>query len=452
MSVDLFGNLDPEPPQRGGSLSDASNPQAPLAVRLRPRNLDEIVGQQHLLAPGSPLRRLADGQPMSVFLWGPPGVGKTTIASVVSQATQRRFVELSAVTAGVKEVRAEIEEARRQLARGRATVLFVDEVHRFSRAQQDVLLPAVENRLVTLIAATTENPSFSVISPLLSRSLLLRLQPLTTDDLIVLLERALSDERGLRTTAGEQLTLAADARDMIIRLAGGDARRALTYLEESAAATDALGRTEIDQAAVESSADRAAVRYDKDGDQHYDVISAFIKSIRGSDVDAALHYLARMLEAGEDARFIARRLMISASEDIGMAASGVLQTCVAAAQAVQLLGMPEARITLAHATVAAATAPKSNASYMALNKAIADVREGKGTGVPAHLRDAHYSGAKKLGHGEGYRYPHDFEHGVVAQTYLPEDLESARYYEPTGNGQEAMIADRVELLRGLLGR
>ena len=452
MSVDLFGNLDPEPPQRGGSLSDASNPQAPLAVRLRPRNLDEIVGQQHLLAPGSPLRRLADGQPMSVFLWGPPGVGKTTIASVVSQATQRRFVELSAVTAGVKEVRAEIEEARRQLARGRATVLFVDEVHRFSKAQQDVLLPAVENRLVTLIAATTENPSFSVISPLLSRSLLLRLQPLTTDDLIALLERALSDERGLRTTAGEQLTLADDARDMIIRLAGGDARRALTYLEESAAATDAVGRTEIDQAAVESSADRAAVRYDKDGDQHYDVISAFIKSIRGSDVDAALHYLARMLEAGEDARFIARRLMISASEDIGMAASGVLQTCVAAAQAVQLLGMPEARITLAHATVAAATAPKSNASYMALNKAIADVREGKGTGVPAHLRDAHYSGAKKLGHGEGYRYPHDFEHGVVAQTYLPEDLESARYYEPTGNGQEAMIADRVELLRGLLGR
>ncbi len=452
MSVDLFGNLDPEPPQRGGSLSDASNPQAPLAVRLRPRNLDEIVGQQHLLAPGSPLRRLADGQPMSVFLWGPPGVGKTTIASVVSQATQRRFVELSAVTAGVKEVRAEIEEARRQLARGRATVLFVDEVHRFSKAQQDVLLPAVENRLVTLIAATTENPSFSVISPLLSRSLLLRLQPLTTDDLIALLERALSDERGLRTRAGEQLTLAADARDMIIRLAGGDARRALTSLEESAAATDALGRTEIDQAAVESSADRAAVRYDKDGDQHYDVISAFIKSIRGSDVDAALHYLARMLEAGEDARFIARRLMISASEDIGMAASGVLQTCVAAAQAVQLLGMPEARITLAHATVAAATAPKSNASYMALNKAIADVREGKGTGVPAHLRDAHYSGAKKLGHGEGYRYPHDFEHGVVAQTYLPEDLESARYYEPTGNGQEAMIADRVELLRGLLGR
>ena len=450
MSVDLFGNLDPEPPQRGGSLSDASNPQAPLAVRLRPRNLDEIVGQQHLLAPGSPLRRLADGQPMSVFLWGPPGVGKTTIASVVSQATQRRFVELSAVTAGVKEVRAEIEEARRQLARGRATVLFVDEVHRFSKAQQDVLLPAVENRLVTLIAATTENPSFSVISPLLSRSLLLRLQPLTTEDLVALVDRALEDERGLRTAAGERYSLDDDARDQMLRLAGGDARRVLTYLEESAAAAEARGTSTIDQAAVESSADRAAVRYDRDGDQHYDVISAFIKSIRGSDVDAALHYLARMLEAGEDPRFIARRLMISASEDIGMAASGVLQTCVAAAQAVQLLGMPEARITLAHATVAAATAPKSNAAYMGLNEATADLRAGKGGLVPPHLRDAHYSGAAKLGHGEGYKYPHDYPHGVVAQTYLPEDLLGARYYQPTENGQEAVISERVAALRQLL--
>ena len=450
MSFDLFGNLDPEPPQRGGSLSDATNPQAPLAVRLRPRSLDEIVGQQHLLAPGSPLRRLADGQPMSVFLWGPPGVGKTTIASVVSQATQRRFVELSAVTAGVKEVRAELEEARRQLARGRDTVLFVDEVHRFSKAQQDVLLPAVENRLVTLIAATTENPSFSVISPLLSRSLLLRLQPLTTDDLRALLERALADERGLRTPAGDLFTLDGDAADMILRLAGGDARRALTYLEESAAATAAVGGTAIDAKAVESSADRAAVRYDKDGDQHYDIISAFIKSVRGSDVDAALHYLARMLEAGEDPRFIARRLMISASEDVGMAASNVLPICVAAAQAVQLLGMPEARITLAHATVAAATAPKSNAAYVALDKAIADIREGKGTGVPAQLRDAHYAGAEKLGHGKGYKYPHDYPHSVVAQTYLPDDLVGTRYYRPTDNGQEALIGERVTALRQLM--
>ena len=452
MSFDLFGNPDPTPEARGGSLSDATNPQAPLAVRLRPRTLDEIVGQQHLLAPGSPLRRLADGQPMSVFLWGPPGVGKTTIASVVSQATKRRFVELSAVTAGVKEVRAELEGARRELARGQATVLFVDEVHRFSKAQQDVLLPAVENRLVTLIAATTENPSFSVISPLLSRSLLLRLKPLTDEDLSNLLDRALTDERGLRTRDGAEFALDDDARALIIRLSGGDARRSLTYLEESAASADALGQPNIDQAAVESSADRAAVRYDKDGDQHYDVISAFIKSIRGSDVDAALHYLARMLEAGEDPRFIARRLMISASEDIGMAASGVLQTCVAAAQAVQLLGMPEARLTLAHATVAAATAPKSNAAYVAINEAVADVRAGKGGLVPAHLRDAHYAGAEKLGHGKGYKYSHDHPHGVAAQVYLPDDLVDAQYYRPTDHGQEAAIAERVTALRRLLGK
>ncbi|GAA4902644.1 replication-associated recombination protein A [Tessaracoccus lubricantis] len=451
MSYDLFGNPDPTPSQRGGSLSGASNPEAPLAVRLRPRNLDEIVGQQHLLKAGSPLRRLADGQPMSVFLWGPPGVGKTTIASVVSQATNRRFVELSAVTAGVKEVRAELDEARRELARGCGTVLFVDEVHRFSKAQQDVLLPAVENRLVTLIAATTENPSFSVISPLLSRSLLLRLQPLTNDDLSVLLDRALTDERGVARSTGELFELADDARDLILRLAGGDARRALTYLEESAAAADAKGEGVITLASVESSADRAAVRYDKDGDQHYDVISAFIKSIRGSDVDAALHYLARMLEAGEDPRFIARRLMISASEDIGMAASGVLQTCVAAAQAVQLLGMPEARITLAHATVAAATAPKSNAAYLAINAAIADVRSGKGGLVPPHLRDAHYAGAEKLGHGKGYKYAHDYPHGVAPQVYLPDDLVGTEYYRPTGHGQEAAIAERLAALRALLG-
>ncbi|MDF1490290.1 replication-associated recombination protein A [Tessaracoccus caeni] len=449
MSFDLFGNPDPTPTQ-GGSLADAVNPQAPLAVRMRPRTIEEIVGQQQLLKPGSPLRRLAEGQPMSVFLWGPPGVGKTTIASVVSRATKRRFVELSAVTAGVKEVRAEIDMARRELARGNATVLFVDEVHRFSKAQQDVLLPAVENRLVTLIAATTENPSFSVISPLLSRSLLLRLQPLTEDDLVGLLHRALTDERGLRTTEQGLYTLADDARESIIRLSGGDARRALTYLEESAAAATAKGQETIDLAAVESSADRAAVRYDRAGDQHYDVISAFIKSIRGSDVDAALHYLARMLEAGEDPRFIARRLMISASEDIGMAASGVLQTCVAAAQAVQLLGMPEAQITLAHATVAAASAPKSNAAYMGLAAASQDIRAGKGGAVPAHLRDAHYAGAKKLGHGDGYKYPHDYPHGIVAQEYLPEDLRGAEYYQPTDHGAEAQIAERMAAIRRTL--
>ena len=344
MSTDLFGNPDPRdqptPATTGGSL-DAVNPDAPLAVRLRPRTVEEIVGQQHLLTPGSPLRRLAEGTAaMSVFLWGPPGVGKTTIASVVSHSTNRRFVEISAVTAGVKDVRRELDVARRELVNGRPTVLFVDEVHRFSKAQQDVLLPAVENRIVTLIAATTENPSFSVISPLLSRSLLLTLKPLSTEDISRLIDRALNDERGLRTPDGGGYTLAEDARADLLQLSGGDARRVLTYLEESAAGADSAHTTTITSELLTTAVDRAAVRYDKGGDQHYDVISAFIKSVRGSDVDAALHYLARMIEAGEDPRFIARRLVILASEDIGMAAPSVLQTCVAAAQAVQLIGMP----------------------------------------------------------------------------------------------------------------
>ncbi len=447
MSVDLFGNPIDEPRGKAlGSLGDARGDVAPLAVRMRPRTLDEIVGQQHLLTPGSPLRRLVAGQPMSVFLWGPPGVGKTTLASIVSRASGARFVEVSAVTAGVKELRAELDNARRELERGGSTVLFIDEVHRFSKTQQDVLLPAVENRIVTLIAATTENPSFSVISPLLSRSLLLRLKPLTDEDIAALVDRAATDERGLGGNPG----LEEAARTELVRLAGGDARRALTYLEEAAASAEAQGTATITTDILSGAVDRATLRYDRDGDQHYDVISAFIKSIRGSDVDAALHYLARMLEAGEDPRFIARRLMISASEDIGMAASSVLQTCVAAAQAVQLLGMPEARITLAHATVAAATAPKSNAAYLALEKAIADVRGGKVGQVPAHLRDAHYAGAKDLGHGEGYKYPHDYVHAVVAQTYLPEELLGSQYYQPTDHGQEAAIAERVAALRDLL--
>ncbi len=455
--TDLFGNPDPQQAlqaaaRTGGSLSGAGHDAVPLAVRLRPRTLDEIVGQQHLLGPGSPLRRLAEGQPMSVFLWGPPGVGKTTIASVVSQATNRRFVELSGVTAGVKEVRAELDTARRELARGVGTVLFVDEVHRFNKAQQDVLLPAVENRLVTLIAATTENPSFSVISPLLSRSLLLTLKPLTEEDVNALLDRALSDERGLRTPEGDVHPLDADARATIVRLAGGDARRSLTYLEEAAASASALGSATITPEAVELAVDRAALRYDRDGDQHYDVISAFIKSIRGSDVDAALHYLARMLEGGEDPRFIARRLIISASEDIGMAAPSVLQTCVAAAQAVQLIGLPEGRLTLAHATIACATAPKSNAVISAIGAAQADVAAGKGGPVPPHLRDAHYPGAKQHGHGKGYKYAHDYPHGVAAQQYLPDDLAERRYYEPTQHGNEAQISERLEAIRSLLGR
>lgn len=448
MSEDLFGNVTPVETSIS-SLADGDNAQAPLAVRMRPRSLDEIVGQKHLLAPGSPLRRLAEGTgAMSVFLWGPPGVGKTTIASVVANATEGRFVEISAVSAGVKQVRQEIETAKRELAHGKTTVLFVDEVHRFNKAQQDVLLPAVENRLVTLVAATTENPSFSIISPLLSRSLLLTLEPLSAEDISLLLDRALRDERGL----GGKFELDEQARESIIQLAGGDARRSLTYLEEAARGAEAKGQKVIDTEVLEQSVDRAAVRYDRDGDQHYDVISAFIKSVRGSDVDAALHYLARMIEAGEDPRFIARRLVILASEDIGMAAPSVLQTCVAAAQAVQLIGMPEARLNLAQATIAAATAPKSNAVIAAIDAAQADVREGKIGQVPAHLRDAHYATAKNYGHGRGYKYAHDFPHNVASQQYLPDELADARYYKPSENGNEAQICERLQTLRKLLGR
>ena len=453
VSEDLFGTVMPaaELPGRGGSLGDAASPDAPLAVRMRPRTLDEIVGQRQLLAPGSPLRRLAEGTAsMSVFLWGPPGVGKTTIASVVSHATNRRFVEISAVTAGVKDVRRELDTARAELAHGRPTVLFVDEVHRFSRAQQDVLLPAVENRIVTRIAATTENPSFSVIPPLLSRSLLLTLEPLSPEDINELVDRALADERGLRTPDGGPYTITDTARADLLRLSGGDARRVLTYLEEAAAGATAGESAEISSAVLAASVDRAAVRYDRDGDQHYDVISAFIKSVRGSDPDAALHWLARMIEAGEDPRFIARRLIVLASEDIGMAAPSVLQTAVVAAQAVQLIGMPEARINLAQATIAAATAPKSNAVIVAIDRALADVRAGRVGPVPAHLRDAHYAAAADHGHGVGYRYAHDWPHAVVPQQYLPDELVGTHYYEPTDHGNEEAIAARLETIRRLL--
>jgi putative ATPase len=426
---------------------------SPLAVRMRPRTLDEVVGQQHLLRPGSPLRRLVGegaGGPAgasSVILWGPPGTGKTTLAYVVSQATEKRFVELSAITAGVKEVRAVIESAKQQSGMyGRDTVLFLDEIHRFSKAQQDSLLPAVENRWVTLIAATTENPYFSIISPLLSRSLLLTLEPLTDEDLRALLRRAVSDERGL---AGA-VTLPEDTEAHLLRIAGGDARRALTALEAGAGSAMAKGEDEITLVTLEETVDRAAVKYDRDGDQHYDVASALIKSIRGSDVDAALHYLARMIEAGEDPRFIARRLMISASEDIGLADPTALPTAVAAAQAVALIGFPEAALTLSHATIALALAPKSNSATTAIGAALADVRAGKAGPVPPHLRDGHYKGAAKLGHAQGYVYPHDVPEGIAAQQYAPDAIHGARYYRPTRHGAEARYADVAEWARGRL--
>ncbi len=424
------------------------DPHAPLAVRMRPRTLDEVVGQTHLLGPGAPLRRLVEGgSPSSMLLYGPPGTGKTTLATLVAGATGRRFAQLSALSAGVKEVRAVIADAAAALRRtGEQTVLFIDEVHRFSKTQQDSLLGAVENRTVILIAATTENPFFSVVSPLLSRSLVLQLQPLTEDDIGDLLDRAVRDERGL---AG-RFVLDPAARSHMLALAGGDARRALTALEAAADSIEDAGEDGepvIDLTAVERAVNRAAVRYDRDGDQHYDVTSAFIKSIRGSDVDATLHYLARMIEAGEDPRFIARRLMIHASEDVGMADPSALPTCVAAAQVVQLVGLPEARIALAQATIHLATAPKSNAVVMSIDAAIADVRAGRIGSVPPPLRDGHYPGAAKLGNAQRYVYPPDVPGGVAEQQYPPDELVGRDYYTPVGRGAERPVAERLPVLR-----
>jgi putative ATPase len=417
---------------------------APLAVRMRPAGLDEVVGQDHLLQPGSPLRRLVEGSGVaSVILYGPPGSGKTTLAALISQATGRRFEALSALSAGVKEVRSVLEGARVALLRGEQTVLFIDEVHRFSKTQQDALLSAVENRVVLLVAATTENPSFSVVAPLLSRSLILQLQPLSADDIRAVVQRAIDDPRGLNG----QIQVEPDAVDLLVQLGAGDARRALTALEVAAEAGE-----QVSVETIEQSLDKAAVRYDRDGDQHYDVISAFIKSVRGSDVDAALHYLARMLVAGEDPRFIARRLMILASEDIGMADPTALQIAVAAAQTVQLIGLPEAQLTLAHATVHLATAPKSNAVTSALGAAMADIKAGKAGLVPPHLRDGHYSGAAALGNAQGYKYSHDDPDGVVPQQYPPDSLVGVDYYRPTAHGAEREIAGRLERLRAIIRR
>jgi putative ATPase len=435
-----------EPSSTAGGPVGAS---APLAVKMRPATLDEVVGQDHLLQPGSPLRRLAEGSgAASVILYGPPGTGKTTLAALISGATGRRFEALSALSAGVKEVRAVIDGARRRLGRegGDATVLFIDEVHRFSRTQQDALLGAVEDRVVLLVAATTENPYFSVVSPLLSRSLVLQLHPLSDDDVRTLIRRALTDPRGL----GGSVTLEHPAEEHLVRLAAGDGRRALTALETAAEAVTSMSSTVVDLASVESVVDRAAVRYDRAGDQHYDVISAFIKAIRGSDVDAALHYLARMIEAGEDPRFIARRLVVHASEDVGMADPTALQTAVAAAHAVALIGMPEGRLALAQATVHLATAPKSNAVITAIDAALADVRAGATGPVPAHLRDGHYAGSARLGHAQGYRYPHDVPDGVLAQQYPPDALVGRDYYQPTGHGTERALADRLPKLRRII--
>lgn len=481
--VSLIGAPAEEPASSRASApyaySSRSASRAPLAVRMRPRTIDEVLGQEHLLTPGAPLRVLAGENagpagPSSVILYGPPGTGKTTLAHVIARAPGRKFVELSAITAGVKDVRAVMDQALldRDMY-GTTTVLFLDEIHRFTKAQQDALLPGVENRWVILVAATTENPSFSVISPLLSRSLLLRVHSLEQSDIEHLIDRALADPRGF----GGAAVIDADARAHLAAVSGGDARRSLTSLEAAAA----IAFSEAEQASAESArsaegsedpegekdpeptapvritlahateaVDRAAIRYDRSGDQHYDVVSAFIKSMRGSDADAAVHYLARMLEGGEDPRFVARRIMILASEDIGLADPQALQVATAAAQSVALVGMPEARIILSQAVIYCALAPKSNAAYNAINRAIADVRAGASGQVPVHLRDGHYAGAKQFGHGVGYVYAHDEPGHVAAQQYLPDTLRGTVYYEPTQHGFERTLTERRERIRRIL--
>lgn len=431
---------------------------APLAARMRPTNLSEIVGQEHILRKGSPLYQLAQPEDhrsfassTSVVLWGPPGTGKTTLAKVIALTSQRKFAELSAVTSGVKDVREAIDRARQDRESfGVSTILFLDEIHRFSKAQQDVLLPAVEAGWVVLIAATTENPSFSVISPLLSRSLLLTLNPISDEDLQTLIQRAADDPRGLRG----RVTFDDEVLAQISALAGGDARKALTILEAAAQAVLAdsdTGNAVITLHDVESSIDRALVRYDANGDQHYDVISAFIKSVRGSDVDAALHYLARMVEAGEDPRFIARRLIILAAEDVGLADPSALGLATAAAEAVAKIGMPEGRIPLAEVTIFLALAPKSNSAYLAINQAIEDVRAGKAGQIPLALRSSNYPGAvKTTGAGVGYRYPHDDKRSVVEQQYLEGKVADSSYYQPKDLGAEKELGERWSRLRNII--
>lgn len=425
----------------------------PLAARMRPERLDDVLGQQKILGDGTPLRRLIeskDSGSTSLVLWGPPGVGKTTLARLIATTRGSSFKQLSAISAGVKEVREVVEEARKNAVFGTKTVLFLDEIHRFSKSQQDSLLPSVESGDIQLVAATTENPSFAVIQPLLSRSLTLSLSPLSDAEIGDLIVLALEDPRGF---AGEA-KIEPDAVNAIVRRSGGDARRALTTLESSAAcAYERNTEAEIVQISledIETSTSRTASIYDRAGDSHYDVISAFIKSVRGSDVDAALFYLARMIDGGEDPQFIARRLIILASEDIGLADPEALNLAVSAAQAISLIGMPEGCIPLAQVTIYLALAPKSNSAYQAINKALQIVRDSGAASVPLHLRGTGYSGATELGHGVGYKYPHDSSGAVAEQQYLPEALADQKLYTPKTLGREAELAPLWTRLRRII--
>ena len=429
------------------ALGEAGAASAPLAVRLRPQTLDELVGQEHLLGPGKPLRRAIEQDRLgSIILCGPPGTGKTTLALLIARRTQARFFALSAVTEGVAELRRIIEEARRRRQLGRRTVLLVDEVHRWSKAQQDALLPHVEDGTITLIGATTENPYFDVIAPLRSRVRIFRFEPLSDGDVRRLLERALHDEaRGLaRRLAEARIAVPPEALDELVALSGGDARIALTALEAAVDAAEAGGT--VSAQTVREVTQRRQVRYDRAGDDHYQTISAFIKSLRGSDPDAAVFYLAKMLAAGEDPRFIARRLVILAAEDVGNADPQALLVATAAAEAVERIGLPECGLCLAQAATYLATAPKSNRAAAALWAAQAAIEAGANTEVPLHLRNASFAGAKALGYGRDYKYAHDYEGAYVAQRYLPEGVDQ-RFYEPSDRGYERTIAERLRAWR-----
>ena len=433
--MDLFDEIAPEK-------------NGPLSERMRPQRLDEVVGQAHLIGEGKILRRLIEADRLtSAIFWGPPGTGKTTLAQVIAQTTQSRFVFFSAVLNGIKEVREIVAKAREERRyHGRKTLLFVDEIHRFNKAQQDAFLPYVERGEISLIGATTENPSFEINAALLSRSRVFVLEPLPAGEIRRLLERALIDPRGL---GDRQLTVEPEALDYLAETAQGDARIALNTLEVAA---DSAPEKTITLDIIRDALQRRANRYDKNAEEHYNIISAFIKSMRGSDPDGALYWLARMLDAGEDPIFIARRMVILASEDVGNADPRALQVAVATQQAVHLIGLPEGRIPLAQAATYLATAPKSNAAYLGIDAALAEVRKSGGLPVPLHIRNAPTKLMKDLGYHQGYRYAHDSKEGYIAQEYLPEALQGTHYYQPTEHGYEKMIGERMRYWQGIKKR